>query len=64
MKIVRAGSSSTTAVTLGRTRSIQGVCHSVGSANDFKFTLNGERLHGSFVLVRMAHDRERGKRTN
>ncbi len=31
---------------------------------DFKFTLEGERLHGSFVLVRMAHDRERGKRTN
>ncbi|HQS47727.1 MAG: DNA ligase D [Rhizobiales bacterium 24-66-13] len=31
---------------------------------DFKFTLHGERLHGSFVLVRMAHDRERGKRTN
>ncbi|MBL8581586.1 MAG: DNA ligase D, partial [Rhizobiaceae bacterium] len=31
---------------------------------DFKFTLEGERLHGSFVLVRMAHDRGRGKRTN
>jgi len=31
---------------------------------DFKFTLHGERLHGSFVLVRMANDRERGKRTN
>lgn len=31
---------------------------------DFKFTLEGERLNGSFVLVRMAHDRERGKRTN
>ena len=31
---------------------------------DFKFTLEGKRLHGSFVLVRMAHDRERGKRTN
>ena len=26
---------------------------------DFKFTLEGERLHGSFVLVRMANDRER-----
>jgi bifunctional non-homologous end joining protein LigD len=23
---------------------------------DFKFTLEGERLHGGFVLVRMAHD--------
>jgi bifunctional non-homologous end joining protein LigD len=31
---------------------------------DFKFTLAGERLHGSFVLVRMRHDRDGGKRTN
>src|SRR5277367_2243974 len=31
---------------------------------DFKFTLEGERLHGGFVLVRMANDRERGKRAN
>ncbi|MCV9966843.1 DNA ligase D [Pararhizobium sp. BT-229] len=31
---------------------------------DFKFTLEGERLHGSFVLVRMRHDRDDGKRTN
>jgi bifunctional non-homologous end joining protein LigD len=31
---------------------------------DFKFTLDGERLRGSFVLVRMANDRERSKRTN
>jgi bifunctional non-homologous end joining protein LigD len=31
---------------------------------DFKFTLEGKRLHGSFVLVRMANDRERSKRTN
>jgi bifunctional non-homologous end joining protein LigD len=31
---------------------------------DFKFTLEGERLHGGFVLVRMANDLERGKRTN
>lgn len=31
---------------------------------DLKFTLKGERLHGGFVLVRMANDRERGKRTN
>lgn len=31
---------------------------------DFKFTLEGERLHGSFVLVRMRHDRDGGKRTN
>lgn len=31
---------------------------------DFKFTLEGERLHGSFALVRMRNDREGGKRTN
>ena len=31
---------------------------------DFKFRLAGERLHGSWVLVRMKNDRMRGKRTN
>ncbi|MDB5459094.1 MAG: dependent ligase, partial [Caulobacteraceae bacterium] len=31
---------------------------------DLKFTLYGERLHGSWVLVRMKNDREHGKRTN
>jgi bifunctional non-homologous end joining protein LigD len=31
---------------------------------DFKFALEGERLHGSFVLVRMRNDRDGGKRTN
>lgn len=31
---------------------------------DFKFTLEGDRLHGSFVLVRMRHDRDGGKRIN
>jgi len=31
---------------------------------DLKFTLHGERLQGSFVLVRMKHDRDGGKRTN
>ncbi|MDH4439214.1 MAG: DNA ligase D [Rhizobium sp.] len=31
---------------------------------DFKFTLEGDRLHGSFVLVRIRHDRDGGKRTN
>jgi bifunctional non-homologous end joining protein LigD len=31
---------------------------------DFKFTLDGERLHGSWVLVRMKFDRNGGKRTN
>ncbi len=31
---------------------------------DLKFTLDGERLHGSWVLVRMKHDRFGGKRVN
>ncbi|WP_407156096.1 DNA ligase D [Bradyrhizobium sp. STM 3557] len=31
---------------------------------DLKFTLDGGKLHGSWVLVRMRHDRTGGKRTN
>jgi bifunctional non-homologous end joining protein LigD len=31
---------------------------------DLKFTLEGEKLHGSWVLVRMRTDRNGGKRTN
>jgi bifunctional non-homologous end joining protein LigD len=31
---------------------------------DLKFTLHGEKLHGSWVLVRMRNDRNGGKRTN
>ncbi len=31
---------------------------------DLKFTLHGEKLHGSWVLVRMKSDRFGGKRTN
>ncbi len=31
---------------------------------DLKFTLLGHKLHGSWVLVRMRHDRDGGKRTN
>ncbi len=31
---------------------------------DLKFTLCGEKLHGSWVLVRMRRDRDGGKRTN
>ncbi|MEN3346624.1 MAG: bifunctional non-ous end joining protein LigD [Bradyrhizobium sp.] len=31
---------------------------------DLKFTLQGEKLHGSWVLVRMKSDRYGGKRTN
>ena len=31
---------------------------------DLKFSLDGEKLHGSFVLVRMKRDRDGGKRTN
>jgi bifunctional non-homologous end joining protein LigD len=33
-------------------------------SGDLKFTLEGERLHGSWVLVRMKTDRTGGKRTN
>ena len=31
---------------------------------DLKFTLHGDKLRGSWVLVRMRHDRDGGKRTN
>ena len=31
---------------------------------DLKFTLQGDKLQGSWVLVRMRHDRNGGKRTN
>ena len=31
---------------------------------DLKFTLQGDKLHGSWVLVRMRNDRTGGKRTN
>ena len=34
------------------------------SKGDFKFTLEGKRLRGGFVLVRMASNRERSKRIN
>jgi bifunctional non-homologous end joining protein LigD len=34
------------------------------AAGDLKFELDGERLHGSWVLVRMRGDRYGGKRTN
>ncbi len=33
-------------------------------AGELKFRLDGQRLHGSWVLVRLRHDRNRGKRTN
>ena len=33
-------------------------------SGDLKFVLDGQRLHGGWVLVRMKHDRNRGKRTN
>jgi bifunctional non-homologous end joining protein LigD len=33
-------------------------------SGDFKFTLEGQRLHGAWVLVRMKNDRNGGKRTN
>jgi bifunctional non-homologous end joining protein LigD len=46
----------------------QGDPHEGLKKGDFKFVLEGERLHGSWVLVRMKWDREKGrgggKRTN
>ena len=30
----------------------------------FRVALDGDKLHGEWVLVRMAHDRSGGKRTN
>jgi len=38
-------------------------CRSRLSEGDLKFTLRGEKLHGSWVLVRMKGDRFGGKRT-
>jgi bifunctional non-homologous end joining protein LigD len=34
------------------------------AGGELKFHLDGERLHGGWVLVRMKHDRQRGKRNN
>ncbi len=43
----------------------QGMTAEAGLASgDLKFTLEGEHLHGSWVLVRMKGDRFGGKRTN
>ncbi len=42
----------------------QGDPHEGLKKGDFKFVLEGERLHGSWVLVRMKWDRKGGKRTN
>jgi bifunctional non-homologous end joining protein LigD len=38
--------------------------HVALAAGDLKFVLEGDRLHGSWVLVRMKGDRFRGNRTN
>src|SRR5688500_1052382 len=42
----------------------QGSPHEALRTGNLKFTLEGERLHGSWVLVRMKSDRFAGKRTN
>ena len=34
------------------------------AGGELKFTLAGQRLRGGWVLVRLKHDRDRGKRTN
>src|SRR3984885_5690546 len=39
----------------------QGDPHEGLKKGDFKFVLEGERLHGSWVLVRMKWDREKGR---
>jgi bifunctional non-homologous end joining protein LigD len=38
--------------------------HQALSKGELKFQLDGERLHGGWVLVRMKHDRTRSRRTN
>jgi bifunctional non-homologous end joining protein LigD len=38
--------------------------HAGLAKGDLKFALDGEKLHGEWVLVRMARDRNGGKRTN
>jgi len=38
--------------------------HAGLAKGDLKFALEGEKLHGEWVLVRMARDRDGGKRTN
>ena len=38
--------------------------HEALKKGDFKIVLEGGRLHGGFVLVRMKHDRDGGKRNN
>jgi bifunctional non-homologous end joining protein LigD len=38
--------------------------HKAIEKGELKFRLDGERLHGGWVLVRMKHDRTRSKRTN
>jgi bifunctional non-homologous end joining protein LigD len=42
----------------------EGDPHDGLTRGDLKFSLEGERLHGSWVLVRMKHDRTGGTRTN
>src|SRR3954451_23319704 len=43
----------------------EGMTPKAGLANgELKFTLEGQRLHGSWVLVRMKRDRTGGKRVN
>src|SRR5512141_2466827 len=42
----------------------QGDPHDGLKRGDLKFSLEGERLHGGWVLVRMKHDRRGGKRIN
>ena len=42
----------------------RGSRRAASSKGELKFTLAGDKLQGSWVLVRMQHDRNGGKRTN
>ena len=42
----------------------EGDAERMWAKGDLKFTLDGEKLHGSWVLVRMRHDKFNSKRTN
>src|ERR1043165_1569692 len=64
--ITISGSNSTACSSRGPSREgLRSIRMTSGFAKgDLKFNLEGEKLHGSWVLVRMRHDRNGGKRTN
>src|ERR1043165_1467908 len=64
--ITISGSNSTACSSRGPSREgLRSIRMTSGFAKgDLKFNLHGDKLHGSWVLVRMRHDRNGGKRTN